>query len=71
MMPSLAILTKGHYYLLRHDDGILEAILDEEGTPSSIFFMCVSFDRSFERPDVLYSHNHSGVVCPSCKSTER
>lgn len=70
MTPLMAVLTKGQYYLYKHDDGILSPRFDDEGTPSSVAYICLKCNHPYERPDVLYSKKHEGIICSLCKATE-
>ncbi len=68
--PILAALTGGRYYLARGDDGIASPRFTPDGTPSAERFTCVSCEAEFERPDVVYSAHHDGVVCSLCRAVE-
>ena len=71
LTPVMGLLTKGKYYIKKHDDGISESRFDAEGTPVATVYACVSCDQDYERPDVMYSHRHNGVSCSLCKTMER
>ena len=71
LTPIMAIITKGKYYLKSTDDGISEPRYDAEGAPVATLYHCVICNEHYERPDVMYSHKHNGVVCSLCKTLER
>nr|WP_313422423.1 allantoin permease [Moraxella sp. CTOTU49803] len=71
LTPIMAIITKGKYYLKSTDDGISEPRYDAEGAPVATLYHCVTCNEHYERPDVMYSHKHNGVVCSLCKTLER
>ena len=71
LTPFMGLLTKGKYYIKKHDDGINEPRFDAEGTPVATVYACVACDQDYERPDVMYSHQHSGVICSLCKTMEK
>lgn len=71
MTPIMGILTKGKYYIKSYDDGIQESRFDETGTPVATTYHCVSCNESYERPDVLFSHHHRGIICSLCKTLEK
>ncbi|MDO5652311.1 MAG: allantoin permease [Moraxella sp.] len=71
MTPAMGLLTKGKYYIKSSDDGIAEPRFEHDGTPVATIYHCVSCDNDYERPDVLFSHSHGGVVCSLCKTLER
>ncbi|MGP2435528.1 hypothetical protein ACTUQ0_15075, partial [Listeria monocytogenes] len=71
LTPVMGLLTKGKYYIKKHDDGINEPRFDAEGTPVATVYACVACDQDYERPDVMYSHQHSGVICSLCKTMEK
>ena len=65
-------------YRLRRHDGAFRGIQDDgcprydtEGTPVATVYHCVSCNENYERPDVLYSHQHQGVICSLCKTMEK
>lgn len=53
--PSMAIITRGRYYLRRQNDGISTPMLDEDGNPSGERMRCHVTGYMFERPDMLVS----------------
>ncbi|ENV35258.1 purine-cytosine permease family protein [Acinetobacter gerneri] len=71
LTPIMGILTKGKYYIKSENDGIKEPRYDAEGTPVATVYHCVSCNENYERPDVLYSHQHQGVICSLCKTMEK
>ena len=71
LTPVMGIITKGKYYIKKDNDGIKEPRYDAEGTPVATVYHCVSCDQDYERPDVMYSHQHSGVICSLCKTLEK
>ncbi|EMD26551.1 purine-cytosine permease family protein [Amycolatopsis azurea] len=70
LTPSLAIVTRGRFYLRRTDDGIAEPLLDEDGNPSGTHYDCVVCGQRYERPDMTASAT-GGTVCSLCLSTDR
>lgn len=52
-------------------DGIKESRFDKTGTPVATTYHCVSCNETYERPDVLFSHHHNGVICSLCKTLEK
>lgn len=68
MTPIMGLLTRGRYYIRQHDDGIAEPRYDAHGNASTTMYRCVSCDEDYERPDVMHSHQHQGVICSLCKS---
>lgn len=71
LTPIMGILTKGKYYIKQVDDGIDEPRYDVEGTPVATIYHCVSCAQDYERPDVMYSHVHQGVICSLCKTMQK
>lgn len=71
LTPIMGLLTKGKYYIKTTDDGIDEPRFTKDGTPVATEYQCVSCDENYERPDVLFSHTHNGVVCSLCKALEK
>lgn len=71
MTPIMGLITGGKYYIKQVDDGIEEPRFDSEGTPVATLYHCVGCDESYERPDVMYSNAHSGVICSLCKTLEK
>lgn len=67
--PLLALATGGRYYLKRHHDGVAEPRFEVDGTPAGGIYLCVSCGENYERPDVLHSSSHGGVVCSLCLIT--
>lgn len=53
--PSMAVLTRGRYYLRRYSDGIDLPMYDQEGNPSGERLRCHVTGYTFERPDMLAS----------------
>lgn len=68
--PLLAVITGGRFYLKRTDDGIEEPRFAEDGTPGAGIYQCVCCGADYERPDVLYSQAHQGVICSLCMITQ-
>ncbi|KEZ79307.1 signal transduction histidine kinase [Salinisphaera hydrothermalis C41B8] len=68
--PILAIATRGRFYLRKSEDGVNAPRFTEDGTPSSAIYACTACNADFERPDVLYSAHHNGVVCSLCRAVE-
>ncbi|MEQ1388091.1 allantoin permease [Acinetobacter radioresistens] len=71
LTPLMGLLTKGKYYIKNSNDGLKEARYDTEGTPVATVYHCVACNENYERPDVMYSHRHSGVICSLCKTMEK
>ena len=71
LTPILGLLTKGKYYIKRYHDGIQEPRYDADGTPIATIYHCVECDEQYERPDVLFSHRHNGVICSLCKTMQK
>ena len=71
LTPIMGILTQGKYYIKSESDGIKEPRYDAEGTPVATVYQCISCEENYERPDVLYSHSHNGVICSLCKTMEK
>lgn len=71
MTPLMGLLTRGKYYLKQSDDGIKEPRFDHSGTPVATLYECISCDEHYERPDVMFSRSHQGVVCSLCKTLEK
>lgn len=69
--PLMAALTRGRYYLRRHDDGIAEPRFEADGTPAGGEYDCHACGQVFERPDVLASAVHGAIVCSLCLATDR
>lgn len=61
--PLVCILTQGKYYIKQTDDGIQEPRFTEEGNLVTTVYHCVVCDQDYERPDVMFSHQHQGVIC--------
>ncbi len=68
LTPVMGLLTKGKYYIKQESDGIKEPRFDHEGTPVASVYACVACQQDYERPDVMYSHQHQGVICSLCKT---
>lgn len=71
LTPLMAALTRGRYYLRRHDDGIAEPRFEADGTPAGGEYDCHACGQTFERPDVLACAVHSAVICSLCVATDR
>ncbi|RKR07557.1 purine-cytosine permease-like protein [Kushneria sinocarnis] len=69
MTPLMAAITRGRYYLRQRDDGMATPRFLPDGTPGDTLHQCVACEATFERPDVLYSAQHQGVICSLCLST--
>ncbi|MDQ8953921.1 allantoin permease [Acinetobacter rudis] len=70
LTPILGILTKGKYYIRKTDDGIAEPRFHHEGTPVATVYSCVSCNEKYERPDVMFSKQHNGIICSLCKTLQ-
>lgn len=68
MTPLMAIVTKGKYYIKKTDDGIHEHRYQADHSPVATLYHCVSCNEHYERPDVMYSQSHQGVICSLCKT---
>lgn len=68
--PILALATGGRYYLKNTDDGVDSPRFTADGTPSHEVYECTACNAEFERPDVLYSSYHDGIVCSLCRAIE-
>ena len=68
LTPLMAIVTGGKYYVKQAHDGIDEPRYDSAGTPVSTLYHCVSCQQPYERPDVMHSAAHQGVICSLCKT---
>lgn len=68
LTPIIGLLTGGKYYLKHTDDGIAESRYDLAGSPVSTLYHCVACQQAYERPDVLFSAHHNGVICSLCKT---
>lgn len=55
LTPLTALVTRGRYYLRRHDDGIGLPMYDADGNPSAQRLRCHVTGYTFERPDMLAS----------------
>lgn len=53
--PTMALITRGKYYLRRQTDGIASSMLDADGNPSGERLRCHVTGYTFERPDMLAS----------------
>lgn len=71
LTPVMGLITKGKYYIKSENDGIKEPRYDAEGTPVATVYHCVSCHENYERPDIMYSHQHNGVICSLCKTMEK
>lgn len=70
LTPLIAVLTKGHFYLRRTDDGIDEPYLDADGNPSATLYYCQVSKQEFERPDMLASAK-GGYISSLSRSTDK
>ncbi|WP_424820827.1 purine-cytosine permease family protein [Salinisphaera sp.] len=68
--PVLALATGGRYYLRSTNDGVDTPRFTADGTPSDQGYECGACNAEFERPDVLHSSHHGGVVCSLCRAVE-
>lgn len=66
--PLFAIITRGKYYLRKTEDGIPEPRFDFAGMAAKTIYTCVSCTHLFERPDMIYSKKHRGVICSLCNT---
>lgn len=71
LTPLMGMLTRGKYYLKQPNDGIKQPRFDVEGTPVGTLYFCVACEQDYERPDVMYSHQHQGVICSLCKTLQK
>ncbi|HAE64389.1 MULTISPECIES: cytosine permease [Acinetobacter] len=71
LTPIMGLITKGKYYIKATDDGVKEPRYDATGLPIATVYHCVSCDEDYERPDIMYSHKHKGVICSLCKTLEK
>ncbi|MHA3080325.1 purine-cytosine permease family protein [Acinetobacter sp. ANC 5383] len=71
LTPVMGLVTGGKYYIKQDHDGIKEPRYDAEGTPVATVYSCVVCDEAYERPDVLFSHKHSGTICSLCKTLDK
>ena len=71
LTPIMGLITKGKYYIKATDDGVKEPRYDVTGLPIATVYHCVSCDEDYERPDIMYSHKHKGVICSLCKTLEK
>ena len=69
--PLMCIITKGKYYIKQSSDGIAEPRYNIDGTPTTTLYHCVVCDQNYERPDVMRSHTHNGIICSLCKTLEK
>ena len=70
LTPVMGLLTRGKFYIKNTSDGIEEPRYDHEGAPVGTVYTCVACTQPYERPDVLFSHQHRGVICSLCKTLE-
>jgi len=70
LTPLMAIITRGQFYIKQSDDGIDEPRYTDSGAPVSTLYQCVACQQDYERPDVLYSTDHQGVICSLCKTLQ-
>ena len=71
LTPIIGIITKGKYYIKQSDDGIKEPRYSLDGTPIATVYRCVVCHENYERPDVLRSAKHQGVICSLCKTLDQ
>ena len=71
LTPIMGIITKGKYYIKQSDDGIKEPRYSLDGTPIATVYRCVVCHENYERPDVLMSAKHQGVICSLCKTLDQ
>lgn len=71
LTPIMAIVTQGRYYLKSNNDRITEPRLTQAGDFATQEYICVSCRQVYERPDVMYSDYHQGIVCSLCKTLEK
>ena len=74
--PTMAIITKGKFYLRRTDDGIDSPILDSDGNPSDEKLLCHVSGLYFERPDMMLSaeagpNGEKQYVSSLCLATDK
>jgi len=70
MTPLMGLVTRGKFYIKNASDGIEEPRYDSQGSPVGTVYNCVACSQPYERPDVLFSHRHQGVICSLCKTLE-
>lgn len=71
LTPIMGILTKGKYYIKKYDDGINEPRYTPDGTPVATVYRCSICRENYERPDVLYSEKHQGIICSLCTTLDK
>lgn len=71
LTPIIGLITEGKYYIKQTYDGIDEPRFDDEGSPVATVYTCLSCDQNYERPDVMHSNKHCGVICSLCKTMEK
>lgn len=71
LTPIMGILTKGKYYIKKYDDGIHEPRYTPDGTPVATVYRCSVCHENYERPDVLYSEKHHGIICSLCTTLDK
>jgi len=71
LTPLMGIITKGKYYIKQSNDGIAEPRYLSDGTPVATIYRCVVCDEDYERPDVMMSTKHQGVICSLCKTLDK
>lgn len=68
--PLICLITRGKYYIKQENDGIKEPRFTADNIPSSTIYQCVVCSQDYERPDVMHSYKHRGVICSLCKTLE-
>ncbi|KAA8730857.1 allantoin permease [Acinetobacter qingfengensis] len=71
LTPVMGLLTQGKYYIKQKDDGVAEPRYNSEGTPVSTIYQCVVCEQDYERPDIMFSHKHHGIICSLCKTLDK
>ncbi|TCM69234.1 purine-cytosine permease-like protein [Acinetobacter calcoaceticus] len=71
LTPIMGLLTKGKYYIKHSHDGIDEPRYQPDGTPVATIYRCIICHEDYERPDVLYSIQHKGVICSLCTTLDK
>lgn len=66
--PLLGLLSRGIFYIRQNHDGVPEARYDCNGHPTATLYQCVACHEEYERPDIMYSEQHVGIICSLCKT---
>ncbi|MBT0726673.1 allantoin permease [Rosenbergiella australiborealis] len=68
LTPIMGVVTGGRYYLKAKEDGITEPRYDQHDAPIGTVYHCVACQQQYERPDVMFSAAHNGIICSLCKT---